>query len=76
MLILHYRNHIVRWLSHHLHVDLFPAAIYLLKEIPAKTSFEDVARIAVMVIVFCTLASIIPAARAAMLNPVEAIRRE
>jgi len=76
LLMLHYRNEVVRWLSERLGVDLFPKAIYLLSEIPSRTSALDVAMISLAVFVFCTIASIIPAARAAALNPVDALRHE
>ena len=76
LLTLQYRNELVRWLSVKLHVDLFPKSIYLLSEIPSRTLPSDVLTIAAVVFGFCTLASIVPAARAAALNPVEALRQE
>ena len=76
MLILQNRNQIVNWLSDRLGIDLFPKSIYLLSEIPSRTSAGDVAMISAAVFVFCTLAGIIPAARAAALKPVDALRNE
>ncbi len=76
MLVLHFRNEIVTWLSSRMNIELFPKAVYQLSQIPSHTSWQDVATIAGLVFVFCTLASIIPAARAARLDPVEAIRNE
>lgn len=76
MLCLHYRHEILRWLSVRLGVDLFPKSIYLLSEIPSHTTWQDVAMISLAVFLLCTLASIIPAARAAMLKPVDALRHE
>lgn len=76
LLFLHYRTEIVHWLSQTLGVDLFPKSIYQLAEIPSRTAPGDVAIICVAVVALCTLASMIPAARSAKLNPVEALRNE
>ena len=75
LLVLRNLQRIVRWLSS-LSVEVFPKEIYGLSEIPYKVSVSDISFIAVIVMVFCTLASIIPALRAARLNPVEALRHE
>lgn len=75
LLVLHNLRRIVRLLLR-FDVEVFPKAIYGLSEIPWDTSFGELARIAVFVMVFCTLASFIPAYRAARLNPVEALRHE
>ena len=76
MLFLNYRNEIVRWLSERMGVELFPKSIYLLNAIPSRTTAQDVAMISLAVFLLCTLASIIPAARAAALRPVDALRHE
>lgn len=57
-------------------VEVFPKAIYGLPEIPWDISAREVALIAVFVMMFCTLASFIPAYRAARMDPVEALRHE
>ena len=57
-------------------VEVFPKEIYGLSEIPYKIYGGDIAIIVVAVMVFCTLASAIPAIRAALLNPVQALRHE
>jgi lipoprotein-releasing system permease protein len=75
LLILNNLKRIVRFLAY-MNVEVFPKRIYGLSEIPWATSFDELAKIAVMVFVFCTLASLIPAARAARLDPVEALRQE
>lgn len=56
--------------------ELFPKEIYGLDEIPWSTSPKEIAIIAAFVMVFCTLASFLPAFRAARLDPVQALRHE
>lgn len=76
MLILHFRNAILDLLSRLFSFELFPKPIYQLAEIPAKTTGGDVITIVLLVFVFCILASIVPAARAAYLNPADALRND
>ncbi|MBL7076384.1 MAG: ABC transporter permease [Kiritimatiellae bacterium] len=57
-------------------VEVFPKAIYGLSEIPWSTSPREIINIAAFVMVFCTLSSILPAYRAARLDPVQALRQE
>ncbi len=57
-------------------VEVFPKAIYGLSEIPWSTSPREIVNIAAFVMVFCTLSSILPAYRAARLDPVQALRQE
>ena len=57
-------------------IEVFPKAIYGLSEIPWSTSAGELLKIGVFVMVFCTLASFLPAYRAARLDPVEALREE
>ncbi len=74
--ILHYRNDLMRWLSDTFRLELFPKELYRLSEIPSRTSPVDVAIVAGSVIVICTVAGLIPAWRAARLDPVQALRNE
>jgi lipoprotein-releasing system permease protein len=59
-----------------MNVDVFPKEIYALSEIPWSTSVGELTRIALFVMVFCTLSSMLPAYRAAKLDAVEALRHE
>lgn len=66
---------ITQWLAK-INVHAFPKSIYGLSEIPWSWSWGEVGYISVMVMCFCTLTSLFPAARAIWLNPVEALRHE
>jgi lipoprotein-releasing system permease protein len=59
-----------------LHMELFPKELYHLSEIPAHTAFADVVLVAVLSIIICTLAGLLPAWRAARLDPAQALRYE
>jgi len=66
---------IVRLLAK-INVNAFPKGIYGLSEIPWRTSPGDIVFIVVFVMLSCTVISLIPAARAVWLDPVEALRHE
>jgi len=76
LLILARRNDLMHWLAHTFNLELFPKELYKLSEIPSHTAVGDVMIVAVLVIVICTLAGLIPAYRAARLDPVQALRNE
>ncbi|MFC1498427.1 ABC transporter permease [Verrucomicrobiota bacterium] len=75
LLILNNMEHIVALLTK-IDIEVFPKGIYGLDKIPCSTSVKDVAGIVLLVIVFCTLGSLLPARRAANLDPVDALRHE
>jgi lipoprotein-releasing system permease protein len=68
-------NGIVRFLTRW-NVEVFPKEIYFFAEIPWKIIPGDVALTVASVYVFCAVASLIPAWRAARMDPVEALRQE
>ncbi len=76
LLVLKYRNDLMYFLSNRFGMELFPKELYHLSEIPATTSSGDVLVVAIVVMVICTLAGIVPAYRAASLDPARAIRYE
>lgn len=76
LLALQYRNDLMRWLSRYTGLDLLPPALYHLSEIPSQTSVRDLWQIAAAVLLICTAAGLIPALRAARLDPARALRYE
>ena len=76
LLALHYRNNLLHFLNDRCGMQLLPAELYHLAELPAHTLPGDVALVAVLVLVICTLAAVIPARQAAKLDPVRALRYE
>jgi len=63
-------------LSHVLGLELFPKEVYNFPRIPAYLTGRDLVTIAGAALVICTLAGLIPALRAARLEPVEALHHE
>lgn len=57
-------------------VEVFPKNVYGLAEIPWRVVPAEIAVVSVSVILFCTVASFLPAWRAARMDPVTALRKE
>ena len=72
---LHRLNDIVGFLARHGR-NVFPKEIYMFSDMPWKIVPEDLALTVVSVHVFCLLASLVPAWRAARMDPVVALRQE
>ena len=75
-LVIYFRNHILRFVSNCTGMELFPKEFYYFNELPAHIVPQDVAFIVVSSIVLCTLGALLPAWRAARLDPARALRYE
>lgn len=75
-LVIHFRNHILRFVSDCTGMELFPKEFYYFNELPARIAAPDVAFIVICSIVLCTLGALLPAWRAARLDPARALRYE
>ena len=76
LLTVHYINPINHFLSHVVGIELFPRDIYNFPSIPAFLTGRDLLTIGLSALAICTLAGLLPALRAARLEPVEALRYE
>ncbi len=75
-LVIHFRNDILRIFSQLAGRDLFPAQFYFFDGLPAHIVPGDVTFIVAASILLCTLGAVIPALRAARLDPAKALRYE
>ncbi len=74
--IIYFRNNILQWLRESLHMHVFPPELYFFNQLPARIIPSDVALIVVISVILCTLGAVIPAWRAARLEPAQALRNE
>ena len=75
-LVIVFRNDIMHWVSRVAHIELCPKEFYYFNELPAHIVPEDVIFIVVSSIALCTLGALLPACRAARLDPAKALRYE
>lgn len=75
-LVIRFRQDIVNFASMLSGQDLFPKKFYFFDQLPAQIIPSDVAFIVISSIVLCTVGALLPALRAARLQPSEALRYE
>jgi lipoprotein-releasing system permease protein len=76
LLALAYRNEFLELMRKVTHMELVPATIYHVYDLPASIQLPDVALICGTAFVICILAGLFPAWTASRLQPVEALRHE
>jgi len=76
IMVVYWRNHILSFASRVFNLELFPPEFYYFDGLPAKIIAGDVAIVVIVTIVLCTVGGIIPAWRAATLDPAKALRNE
>lgn len=76
MTLIRYRNEFSQWLANTFNIEVFPKQVYQFSEIPAEVVPRDVAIICIGAFVICWIFALIPAYRAARLDPVTALRYE
>ncbi len=76
LLAVAYRNEFLHAMRGFTGIELFPADIYMFRELPALVVPSDIAIIAGGSLFICLLAGLIPAWNASRLQPVDALRHE
>ena len=75
-LVIRFRQDIVDFASMISGQELFPKKFYFFDQLPAEIILSDVLFIVISSIVLCTVGALLPALRAARLQPSEALRYE
>jgi len=76
VLVIAFRNDILELISKWFHAELFPPEFYFFNELPAHVVPGDVIFVVAASILLCTVGAVIPALRAARLDPAKALRYE
>ncbi|MBT4815475.1 MAG: ABC transporter permease [Lentisphaerae bacterium] len=76
LLIVHCRNQVAALLARIMNVEIFPKELYHLSQIPAQVTPSDVTTIAVLALLICIAASLVPALYASCLSPAAALQEE
>ncbi len=74
MLALAYRNEFLEFMRRTTHMELVPASVYHVYDLPASIQPSDIAVICGAAFLICVLAGLFPAWKASRLQPVEALR--
>ncbi len=74
--IVRYINEIHAWLGKQMHIVIFSPETYQLEKIPDKMEMTTVVYVLVIAVLAALLGALIPAMRAASMNPVDALRYE
>lgn len=75
-LVLHNLQNLVDLLNSAFGLDVFPKAVYGLDGLPWRVVPMEIGVIVGLVVLFCAVASLLPAWRASALDPVDALRKE
>ena len=75
-LVIHFRQNIINAASKISGQNIFPKEFYFFDKLPAEIVTSDVAFIVICSILLCTIGALLPALRAARLQPSEALRYE
>ena len=67
---------VVPWIERAMGMDLFPADVYYISELPSRLNWGDVGTIGGVALVLAFLATLYPSWRAANVQPAEALRYE
>ena len=74
--VIYWRMGILNLISTVFHIEIFPKEFYYLSGLPAAIVPRDVIIISLCTIIICTIGALIPAYRAARLDPAKALRYE